>query len=153
MRERAAPLAALALALCALAAPASATPTVVDSKFELYVSDLPASVAFYGSLGFTVVLEEADGYTALRSGPAVVALKPVPGWLPLDWLGFLRRPPVGSEVVLYTDRLESLREALLAAGHAPGPIVLQPWGQRDFEVTDPAGYFVRVSEGRPAPAH
>ena len=52
-----------------------------------------------------------------------------------------------SPSVLYTDRLEALREALVAAGHAPGEISLRSWGDRDFRVRDPEGYYVRVTEG------
>ena len=71
--------------------------------------------------------------------------------MPLRWLGFLRYPPLGTEIVFYTDRLESLRAALEAAGYEPGPIELRSWGDRDFRITDYDGYYVRVSEGRPAP--
>ncbi|MBW2293750.1 MAG: hypothetical protein JRG94_15770, partial [Deltaproteobacteria bacterium] len=43
------------------------------------------------------------------------------------------------------------RAALLEAGYAPGEIVLQAWGDRDFRITDPDGYYIRVSEGVAVP--
>ena len=64
---------------------------------------------------------------------------------------FLRHPPIGTEIVLYTDRLQELRSSLEAAGYSPGPIRLQPWGDRDFRVTDYEGYYVRISEGTAVP--
>lgn len=124
---------------------------VVDAKFELFVADAAASTAFYETLGFEVFHRKADGYTTLRSGSTVVALSPLPGWLPLWLLGFLRRPPLGTELVFYTDALEAARAALVDAGYDPGLIALQSWGDRDFRITDPDGYYVRVSEGRALP--
>lgn len=124
---------------------------IVASKFELFVTDVEASKRFYATLGFAVAHEKPDGYTTLRSGKTVVALSPVPSWLPLRWLGFLRYPPIGTEIVLYTDRLEALRDALVAAGYDPGPIERQPWGDRDFRITDYEGYYLRVSEGTAVP--
>ena len=122
------------------------------SKFELFVTDVESSRAFYAALGFEVAHEQPTGYTTLRKGETVVALSPVPGWLPLRWLWFLRLPPIGAEIVLYTDRLEALRAALEAAGHEPGRIERQSWGDRDFRLTDVDGYYVRVSEGSAIPS-
>ena len=88
----------------------------------------------------------------MQSHSTVVALSPLPSWLPLRWLGFLRSPPLGTEIVLYTDQLDRLRSSLEAAGHSPGPIALQLWGDRDFRVRDYEGYYVRVSEGTALPS-
>jgi hypothetical protein len=30
-------------------------------------------------------------------------------------------------------------------------VVLQAWGDRDFRLTDPDGYYVRMSEGQAVP--
>jgi len=125
--------------------------TVIESKFELFVTDCEASARFYTTLGFTVVRKNPDGYTTLGSGPVVIALSPASIWLPRAWLRVLRRPPLGTEMVLYTLKLDSLRERLVAEGYAPGPIVRQSWGLRDFRVDDEDGYYVRVTEGRALP--
>ena len=124
---------------------------VIESKFELFVTDSDASARFYTTLGFTVLQKKPDGYTTLQSGPVIIALSPVSIWLPRAWLRILRRPPLGTEMVLYTLKLESLRERLVAEGYAPGPIVLQSWGLRDFRVDDADGYYVRVTEERATP--
>jgi catechol 2,3-dioxygenase-like lactoylglutathione lyase family enzyme len=124
---------------------------IVDSKFELFVTDVDEATRFYSTLGFTRVERKPDGYTTLRSGGTVVALSPVPSWLPLRWLAFLRQPPLGTEIVFYSDRIEELRAALETAGYGPGEIELRPWGNRDFRVSDWEGYYVRVSEGRAVP--
>lgn len=143
---------AVLVALLTLGQPLHASSPVVESKFELFVTNVDESVRFYTTLGFAVAHRKADGYTTLRNGSTIVALSLVPWWLPLRWFRFLRYPPLGIEIVLYSDRLEQLRTALDAAGYAPGHIALQPWGDRDFRVTDYDGYYVRVSEGRAIPA-
>ncbi len=144
--------AAGAASLLALALPSASEPSVlVGSKFELFVTSVEESRRFYTTLGFVVAHEKPDGYTTLTHGSIVVALSPVPFWLPLRWVGFLRHPPIGTEIVLYTDRLQELRSSLEAAGYSPGPIRLQSWGDRDFRVTDDDGYYVRLSEGTAVP--
>lgn len=125
--------------------------TVRESKFELFVHDPARSVAFYAQLGFRLAHAKDDGYSTLESGSTVIAVAPLPWWLPLHWLGFLRSPPLGTEIVLYASDVEKLRAALEEAGYAPTPIVLQSWGNRDFRITDPDGYYVRVSEGTAVP--
>jgi catechol 2,3-dioxygenase-like lactoylglutathione lyase family enzyme len=124
---------------------------VVGSKFELFVSDSAESAAFYSALGFDVVHEKPGGYATLRSGPTVIALSPLPWWLPVRWLGFLRNPPLGTEIVLYVEDLDRSRASAEHAGYSPGPITLQSWGDRDFRVSDPDGYYVRVSTGTAVP--
>jgi len=142
----------LVAAFSAVGSGLHASPPIVESKFELFVTDVDESVRFYTTLGFVVAQRKADGYTTLRSGATVVALSPVPSWLPLRWISFLRHPPLGVEIVLYSDQLEKLQSALESAGYAPGEVELQAWGDRDFRVTDHDGYYVRVSEGRAIPA-
>ena len=126
--------------------------SMIESKFELFVTDVERSIAFYTMLGFVVAHQKDYGYTTLRKGSTVIALSPVPGWLPLRWFGFLRSPPIGTEIVLYTKHLAELRTALEAAGYDPGAIKLQSWGDRDFRVRDYDGYYIRISEGRAIPA-
>ncbi len=135
-------IAALLLAV-QLAAGAAAQ----ESKVELFVEDSARSAGFYAQLGFAITEHKPDGYTTLRRGDFVLALSPLPSWLPLSWLGFLRSPPLGTELVFYVDDLPAQREALATAGAEPGEIRLQPWGDRDFRVDDPDGYYVRVSDG------
>ena len=133
-----------------LAGPASAE---LHAKFELFTNDVERATGFYEVLGFEVAHRKAsDSYTTMRQDGVVVALSPLPGWLPVSWLGFLRHPPLGTEIVFYVDDLAAARSALAMAGHDPGEIALQPWGDRDFRVRDPDGYYVRLSEGAPVPA-
>jgi catechol 2,3-dioxygenase-like lactoylglutathione lyase family enzyme len=140
------------LAIVTSSAAADEGAAIVQSKFELFVSDAEVSARFYTTLGFTIVQTNPDGYTTLQSGPAIIALSPVSTWLPLGWFRFLRHPPLGTEIVLYTRQLQALRERLIESGYSPGAITLQSWGLRDFRVNDHDGYYVRVTEGLALPA-
>jgi lactoylglutathione lyase len=146
---------ALLLVLQAMGPAATAAehslPAITESKFELFVSDPVESAAFYEVLGFVVAHAKPYGYTTLRAGSTVIALSPKPWWLPVHWLGFLRYPPIGTEIVLYMNRLDQTRAAFAREGYAPGEISVQPWGDRDFRITDPDGYYIRVSEGVAVP--
>ncbi len=139
---------AILIALLVTCEARGASPAIVGSKFELFVTDVDESARFYTTLGFVIAERKPDGYTTVSSGTTIVALSPVSPWLPLRWLGFLRNPPLGVEIVLYTDQLEQLRADVDAAGYDPSDIVLQSWGDRDFRVSDHDGYYVRVSERR-----
>jgi lactoylglutathione lyase len=127
----------------------------IESKFELATTDPVRDTAFYEKLGFHAVAKTSYGYVTLQSGPVVIALSPVAkdelrdtGSLADD-----RRPPVGVEIVLYTTaNLDKEHAILESLGLKPTPIRLQPWGVRDFRLTDPGGYYIRISEGHALPA-
>jgi lactoylglutathione lyase len=128
----------------------------VESKFELATTDPIRDTAFYAKLGFSVVAKTSYGYVTLKSGPVVIALSPVAGTDSRDTASFskYRRPPVGVEIVLYTtENLEAMHARLTSLGLKPTEIRLQPWGVRDFRLTDPGGYYIRISEGHAIPAH
>ena len=121
-------------------------------RLELFVADLDASVRFYADvLGFAVERREPD-YAHLRRGDAEVglasvALLPPGGWGP----GFTRESVTagqgaGVESVLEVDDLDGALRAVEAAGHPVAePPRDRPWGLRDFRVTDPDGYYLRVT--------
>ena len=50
------------------------------------------------------------------------------------------------EIVLEVEDLGDALEAVRAAGHAVvEPIRARPWGLEDFRLTDPDGYYIRVT--------
>lgn len=142
----------LAVACQSSALADDAVPSVVGSKFEFFVHDVADSRKFYVALGFSVAHMKTDGYSTLTSGSTVIALTPLPWWLPIHWFGFLRHPPMGTEVVLYSADLELSNATLKERGYSPGEIRLQPWGHRDFRIADPDGYYIRLSEGVAVPS-
>jgi lactoylglutathione lyase len=127
-----------------------------ESKFELATADPSRDTAFYSELGFRVMAKTSYGYVTLKSGPVIIALSPVAKTdLPdAASLSKVRRPPVGVEIVLYTNaNLEEEHARLKRLGLKPTDIRLQLWGVRDFRLTDPGGYYIRISEGHAIPVN
>jgi lactoylglutathione lyase len=114
---------------------------------RLLVKDVPASLRFYGALGFTLTKQD-DVFTCLQWAPgALVYLVKTPAHAAVP------APAPGSGVLLCfaTDRLDDLTQR--AAQHAfkfHGP-VLQPWHTRELTLADPDGhrlvFFQRATDG------
>ncbi len=125
-------------------------------RMELFVEDLDASVAFYRDvLGFRVERQAGD-YVSLRRGGVVLGLGPV-GKLPEtgDGPGFTRQrlsrgKGAGVEIVLEVDEpggLQVLHDHCRQRGAVVEPLQLRPWGLHDFRLTDPDGYYLRITHG------
>jgi predicted enzyme related to lactoylglutathione lyase len=121
-------------------------------RFELFVSDRDRSVDFYTSvLGFEVQrLDEA--HALLTCGQVTLGLGrqadlPETG----DGPGFTqqrleRDHGAGVEIVLETPDLDVLYERVRRSGYPlAAPMQDRPWGLRDFRVTDPDGYYLRIT--------
>ena len=101
-------------------------------RVELFVDDLDTSIGFYAALGFAVERREHD-YASLRWGDAVIGLT----------LGPQERRGTGVEIVL---EVEDLNTALAAVRTAGQPPAAEPTdGLRDFRLTDPDGYTLRLT--------
>ncbi|GAC68594.1 VOC family protein [Gordonia soli] len=117
------------------------------STWEIFPADLDRSARFYvGLLGFTVISDARDStdpYLAFRCGEVVIgaSLRPAPTSVAH------RRPPIGVELGLEVDDLDTTYAAVLAA-HWPlaDDIQHRPWGVRDFRILDPDGYYLCIRE-------
>lgn len=107
------------------------------------VRDVPASVAFYGLLGFAVVGEhEADDgrlvWASLRSAAAELMVNETDE--PVDAAG------QGVLLYLYSDDLAGLREHLRANGAVPSEIADgSPGPSAEMRVDDPDGYCLMIA--------
>ena len=130
-------------------------------RIELFVDDLARSVDFYTRvLGFEV-LSLADDYVSVRRGAVVIGLGPV-AKLPTDgddWGFSQRRLAVdkggGVEIVFELDGISevaALHDHCLPLGVVVDDLELRPWGLWDFRVTDPDGYYLRITHGNAADA-
>lgn len=126
----------------------------VGVRFELFVDDVERSLAFYA---------------------AALGLQPPPGYDPLGYvpasagrlrIGFQRRSVlaaehhfrpahfagprgVGVEIVVEVDDVDAAfaraRDAAVTYGGQVEPLAARPWGQTDFRLIDPDGYYIRVT--------
>jgi lactoylglutathione lyase len=109
------------------------------------------AIGFYRDvLGF-VQLRRDDGYASIRRGEVLLGIGPI-ARLP-DVGGYFTRPRLarnrglGVEIVLEVEDVAAEYARVVAVGW---PIIdhLQerPWGLNDFRLTDPDGYYLRITE-------
>ena len=117
-------------------------------RMELFVQDMDASIAFYTTmLGFELTRRSED-YASLRRGTVIIGLGPIEK---------LRSSGpavgVGVEIVLELDDVPALvavHEHCRAAGIVVEALQPRPWGLQDFRVSDPDGYYLRITHGNAA---
>ena len=119
-------------------------------RFELFVREMAAAVAFYtGVLGFDLIREE-PGYSSLRRGEVLLGLGPI-SKLPAEGGYFTRdiaqrRLGLGVEIVLEVDDLDAYHARVLSSEYEISESLRErPWGLRDFRVVDPDGYYLRIT--------
>ena len=124
-------------------------------RLELFALDMEASIAFYTRvLGFELARHEPGDYASLRLGGVVLGIGPV-AKLPEEGGYFGRdisayRRGLGVEIVLEVDDVDGCHERVVDSGHPIlEPLRDRPWGLRDFRVSDPDGYYLRITS-RPA---
>jgi lactoylglutathione lyase len=123
----------------------------VGLRLELFVEDMEASIAFYTRvLAFGVERHEPGDYASLRLGNVLLGLGPV-AKLPEEGGYFGReisthRRGLGVEIVLEVEDVDGWYDRLAASGHPIlEPLQERPWGLRDFRISDPDGYYLRIT--------
>lgn len=140
----------IGLATVSVADQQDSPPRGMTLRLELFVADLEKSVDFYTKvLGFERLKGEPD-YVPLRSGSVLISLGPATG-LPKKHhfnpeIQNSRRG-LGIEIVLEVDDVRSHFEKATAShyGQVVSPLRKQPWGLTDFRITDPDGYYLRIT--------
>jgi lactoylglutathione lyase len=124
-------------------------------RLELFVDDMEATIAFYTRvLAFELARHEPGDYASLRLGGVVLGIGPV-AKLPEEGGYFGRdiathRRGLGVEIVLEVDDVDGHHERVAESDHPIlEPLQERHWGLRDFRISDPDGYYLRVTS-RPA---
>ena len=118
-------------------------------RLELFVESLRTSLDFYVRvLGFQALGERPGGYTPLTNGAVQLALNrrsDLDDGHPLR-LAPGDRPGRGVEIVLEVDDVERTYRHVMAERWPPAAeVTRRPWGLTDFRVTDPDGYYWRIT--------
>jgi lactoylglutathione lyase len=118
-------------------------------RLELFIDDMPASLDFYCRvLGFEKAAQRPGGHTPLEKGAVRLALNlrvELPDHHPIQ-----RRPHEriggGVEIVLEVDDIDAMHRHVVAQQWPrSAELTRRPWGLTDFRVTDPDGYYWRVT--------
>jgi len=115
-------------------------------RLELFVTDIDISLDFYRRvLNFTVAAQEPTGYTRMTNGSVNLALSNVPKNHPV-FVANEERPGRSVEISLEVEDVEGLYQHILAQNWPLATeLHRQPWGQVDFCVSDPDGFFFRIT--------
>lgn len=118
-------------------------------RLELFVDDLPRALDFYRRvLRFEHFAPATDGYTPLVNGEVRLALNlraDLPRDHPIQREAHERRGG-GVEIVLEVDDVQAMyRHVVAQEWSRSAELMRRPWGLTDFRVTDPDGYYWRVT--------
>jgi lactoylglutathione lyase len=124
-------------------------------RLELFALDMEASIAFYTRvLGFELTRHEPGDYASLRLGGVALGIGPVAklpekgGYFGRE-IAALRRG-LGVEIVIEVDDVVGWPEEATRSRHPIlEPLQERPWGLRDFRISDPDGYYLRVTSRPP----
>lgn len=109
--------------------------TTMVARPVLAVADLSDAADFYEHLGMEVVGYD-DGYAWVRhEGHEVLHVRTVAGHDPIA---------NAASVFLFVDDLDGWHDRADRAGLAPTPVRTEPWGMREFTVSDPGGNELRL---------
>ena len=115
-------------------------------RLELFVDDVERSLSFYADvLGFEANGGGVGDHRRLRRGLVRVAVNrraSLPDGHPLAAPG---PPGLGVELVLEVDDLAAVHDHVRHRWPIAAELADQPWGQRDFRVLDPDGYYWRLT--------
>jgi lactoylglutathione lyase len=123
-------------------------------RFELFVDDVERSLAFYGAaLGLRPSPGyDPQGYVPVSAGPVRIGLQrrtALPAEHHFRPAHFSGPRGVGVEIVIEVDNVhaafDQARDTAVAHGGQVEPLAARPWGQTDFRLIDPDGYYIRVT--------
>ena len=103
----------------------------------LPVMEMKDAISFYRRLGFDVDPYD-DGYSFVsNSGHEILHLRVVEDLDPAR---------NAASVYFHVREVDDVHGEWTGEGIATGEVVDQPWGMREFTVTDPAGNLIRVGQ-------
>ena len=128
-------------------------PALSDIILELHVPDFEKVKEFYKKLGFEVVWEREPegfkGYLVMKRGNSILCFCAGNNEVynhPYfkEWSKDTKRG-FGVEVVIFVEDIEKYYEEVKKFAKVVEELELKPWGDKDFRVEDPFGYYLRFS--------
>ena len=129
------------------------TPAINHLQLELHVPDFEVVKAYYSKLGFRVVWErepdESKGYLVLQMDQTTLCF-----WCGTDAVynqPYFKKFPkntvrgYGVEIVIMVDDIDAYYERVKENANIVEPLIVQPWGSKDFRAVDPFGYYLRFT--------
>lgn len=121
---------------------------------ELHVPDFEKVKEFYGKLGFRVIWErkpeEKKGYLVIKKDNNILCFWPGNEYVfkqeyfknfPKD-----TKKGYGVEIVILVEDIDKVYENIKSFAKVVEPLIVKPWGLKDFRIEDPFGFYLRFSE-------
>ncbi len=115
-------------------------------RIEIFPADLDASVGFYERLGFELVgiKDGPPRYASVRWDEVRIGMCQSAAVDPV-----LRSVPTGTEIVIDVDDVQAVRDHVRECAITPvEDLTAREWGLTDFRITDPDGYYLRITGRR-----
>lgn len=115
-------------------------------RIEIFPSNLQRCIEFYTNvLQFKMRKQEGTYISMQRDGIYIGAIE-VPTTETTSEKAAYRSPTKGIEIVFEIDDLEAERDRIVQKGwKLDADIQMQEWGLRDFRLSDPDRYYLRVT--------
>jgi uncharacterized glyoxalase superfamily protein PhnB len=129
------------------------TPAKSEVILELHVPDFEIAKEFYGKLGFEVVWERQPeakkGYLVMKMKNSILCF--FCGNAKVYEQSYFKKFPKDThrgyavEIVIFVDEIESYYEKVKRFAKVVEELEMQPWGDKDFRIEDPFGFYIRFS--------
>ncbi|KAL6248956.1 hypothetical protein RBB50_004019 [Rhinocladiella similis] len=115
-------------------------------RIELFPSDLGRMIDFYSGVLQFKLLKRQGAYAYLQRDNIFIGAIETPSSDTLEQKQIYRSPNKGIEIVFAVDELKHERDFIVSKGwQLDADIAVQPWGLEDFRLTDPDGYYLRIT--------
>lgn len=128
-------------------------PAKSETILELHVPNFEKAKDFYGKLGFKEVWErkpeDFKGYLVMKMGNSILCF-----WAGNDEVynhPYFKNFPKDThrgyavEIVIFVDNIDSYYEKIKKFANIVEDLKVQPWGDKDFRIEDPFGFYIRFS--------
>lgn len=128
-------------------------PAKSDVILELHVPDFEKVKEFYGKLGFRVVWERKPegmkGYLVMKKGGSILCFwagnEEVYSHPYFKQFSKETKRGYGVEIIIFVKNIEKYYEKVKKFAKVVEELTTQPWGDKDFRIEDPFGFYLRFS--------
>jgi lactoylglutathione lyase len=129
------------------------TPAKSETIIELHVPDFEKVKDFYGKLGFEIMWERvpegSKGYLVMKMKDSILCF-----WSGNDEVydhHYFKNFPKDThrgyavEIIIFIDNIEEYYKKTKKFANVVDELETQPWGDEDFRIEDPFGFYIRFS--------